>query len=225
MLPVDGLAKDPPSAEAMLNAVRRSSTSSEDLKMKGLLRQDRADLTRVKEPFVVEMNGPRIAFHFTKGDKQSIVMDLANDGFLLQESSNGEAYAAVPEAKYAQSVRGMDANYEDISLAYLYWPDPEYLGEDRVGERLAYKVRVTNPKKEGPYRYMLVWVDQDFGALLRMRGYNADDQMMKQMEVMDVMKIKEKGKPDTWMVKKLQMVSVDPKTKATQKTYMEFEKP
>lgn len=217
-------AAEPPSADALLQAVRRSSTNAINLVLDGRLRQDRAQ-GRVVEPFQVIMEGPRITFAFEKGRRQRIVLDLAPAGFALHESINGGPFKPVPHADFGKPIRSMDVNYLDISLAYLYWPNPKYMGEDRVNRMLAWKVRVDSPHEGGPYDHMVLWVNQETGALLRIVGYDQAAKPVKQMEVMDVQKIRGEGGEDMWMLKKMKIYAKDTTNdNSARLTYMEFDR-
>ena len=213
-------AKDVPDAETILRGVRHGSSQNEGLTLDGRLRIRETDQ---RHPFRMMIERTQITFLFQSEPRHTIVLNLGGDTLRLRERK-GEAgeLVDVPSENYGLPLWGSGINYLDISLAYLYWPKPKYIKEDVVSERLTWLLQVTNPGKEGPYSKLDVWIDQDTGGLLRMKGYDWQGNFIKKMEVRKVQRVKS-GDKKVWALKKMEVWVIDPKTRRTvSRTYMEL---
>ena len=154
-------------AEELLRAVRHSTAQNEELTLKGQLREGRK-----KHPFRMTIRRTQIAFLFEDKPPHTVVLDLGADRFRLRENHSNGPFTDVAPGDYGKPIRNSGVNYLDISLAYLYWPDPKYIKEDVVSERITHLVEVQNPSATGPYAKLLIWIDRQTGGLMRMQGYN-----------------------------------------------------
>jgi len=212
-------AEEPIDAAAVLRAVRHSTAQNEELTLKGQLREGRK-----KHPFRMTIRRTQIAFLFEDKPPHTVVLDLGADQFRLRENHNNRPFSDVPPAEYGTPIRNTGVNYLDISLAYLYWPNPKYIKEDVVSERITWLVEVQNPDPKGPYAKLLIWIDKQTGGLMRMQGYNKEGKLIKRMQVMEVQRVKRGGKK-YWALEKMQIYTLDPKTgRVRSRTYMELDK-
>jgi hypothetical protein len=159
-----------------------------------------------------------IRFRF-ENPAQIIHLDLNDKGFVLREVVRG-SNAPVPARRYAEKVRATDVTYEDLSLRFLYWPNPVKLEDEVIKHRTCWKVRLTNPGTSGAYGTAIIWVDRGSGGILRMDGYNREGRLIKRYEVISGMKV-----GGGWMLKKMRIESLDPATaRVIGRTYLELEK-
>ena len=213
-------AKEPVDADALLRAVRRSTAQNEELTLKGQLREGRK-----KHPFRMTIRRQQIAFLFEKEPAHSVVLDLGEAKFRLRERHGHQGdFVDVNPANYGTSIRKTDVNYLDISLAYLYWPNPRYIKEDVVSERICWLVQVDNPDPKGPYAKLLIWIDKNTAGLMRMDAFDRAGKLVKRMQVQEVQRVKRGGKK-FWALEKMLIYAIDPRTgRLKSRTYMELEK-
>ncbi|MEN9020078.1 MAG: outer membrane lipoprotein-sorting protein [Verrucomicrobiaceae bacterium] len=206
-------------AEELLRAVRHSTAQNEELTLKGQLREGRK-----KHPFRMTIRRTQIAFLFEDKPPHTVVLDLGADRFRLRENHSNGPFTDVAPGDYGKPIRNSGVNYLDISLAYLYWPDPKYIKEDVVSERITHLVEVQNPSATGPYAKLLIWIDRQTGGLMRMQGYNKAGKLTKRMQVIEVQRVK-RGEKKYWALEKMQIYTLDPKTgRVRSRTYMELDK-
>jgi hypothetical protein len=206
-------------AEELLRAVRHSTAQNEELTLKGQLREGRK-----KHPFRMTIRRTQIAFLFEDKPPHTVVLDLGADRFRLRENHSNGPFTDVAPGDYGKPIRNSGVNYLDISLAYLYWPDPKYIKEDVVSERITHLVEVQNPSATGPYAKLLIWIDRQTGGLMRMQGYNKAGKLTKRMQVIEVQRVK-RGDIKYWALEKMQIYTLDPKTgRVRSRTYMELDK-
>lgn len=206
-------------AEELLRAVRHSTAQNEELTLKGQLREGRK-----KHPFRMTIWRTQIAFLFEDKPPHTVVLDLGADRFRLRENHSNGPFTDVAPGDYGKPIRNSGVNYLDISLAYLYWPDPKYIKEDVVSERITHLVEVQNPSATGPYAKLLIWIDRQTGGLMRMQGYNKAGKLTKRMQVIEVQRVK-RGDKKYWALEKMQIYTLDPKTgRVRSRTYMELDK-
>lgn len=217
-LPV--IAEQEPSAEQMLRWVRINGAVQEG-SMDGKLR--RSDGKKVPFNLTMEKGGMSFAF---ENPKQVVALDLTGEDLAISESINGSAMKSVPMSRFGESIRGTDANFEDIALRFLFWPNPSFEKEpngsktvDRVATRESYKIRANNPYKSGPYGVVFAWVDKETGALMRVQGYDWNGKCIKQFEVISARKVDK-----AWMLKQLRVDRIDPASgKVVSRTWLNFD--
>jgi Outer membrane lipoprotein-sorting protein len=211
--PEDARAEEPePEAEDIQNLVKMSYVR-QDNKFKGKLRND-ANGTEV--PFRLTMLDKTIRFSFD-APAQIINLDINDKAYRLYETVKGSK-ATVPAKKYSEAIRGTDVTYEDLSLRFLYWPNPVRLENETVKHRACWKLRMINPDASGAYSTAFIWVDKKSGALMKMEGYDREGKKIKAYEVVSGMKV-ENG----WMLKELRVETYSASTaKRVGITYMEL---
>lgn len=210
-------AEDPqPTGEEILRLVRLSY-ALQDSKLMGELRDDDTGKT---EPFELTMQQNVIRFRFINPPPEIVHLDLGTAPATLMQVRPGGA-GTVPMDAYGDSVRGMDFNYEDLSMRFLYWPNPKLMGEDRIRTVKCWFVRVTTPDKKGPYGTVDLWVHQESGGVARMDAYNFQGKLVKRFQVISVQK---SGKAT--ILKEMRIESFNPLNGDRKgRTYMKLDKP
>lgn len=111
-------AADPqPSGDEVLQLVRMSQALQDLNKLKGKLRNDD---TGKEHPMELTMSDNVIRFLF-RDPNEIINLDLNQNGTKLSRVLAG-GKMEMPLTLYAETVRGTDINYEDLSMRFLYWP-------------------------------------------------------------------------------------------------------
>jgi hypothetical protein len=222
------LASLPLAVSSLLNAQDAAEPTAEEIQrlvklsyirqkmtLKGQLRNDE---TGAEAPFELSMLENTIRFRFDN-PVQIINLDLNDKGFVLREVVKGKN-APVPKARYAETIRGTDITYEDVSLRFLYWPNPVKLDKETVKHRTCWKLRLDNPDSSGAYGVAFIWVDSGSGSIMRMEGYDRQGKLIKRYEVISGMKV-----GDGWMLKQMRVESFNPENrKRIGRSYLELEK-
>lgn len=178
-----------------------------------------------KIPVALFLMGENIQFQFFNEAKQEWIpfhLRLQKDHYDLLEKKDGKT-VRFPESKLGQSIEGTDLSYEDLAMHFLYWPNGEVIGSEKVKGQDCWKVRLQNPGSGGHYRLVYVWVHKKAGALMQVVGYNGDNpaKALKRFLVNEIMKV-----GDGYTLREMRVSSFDPKTDRTVGlTYVEFEKP
>ena len=206
----------PKSAEEILSVVRQSY-AQQNQKQKGALRDDDSGRT---EPLELTMGNQLMSFLFTNSPVETIRLDLSTSPATLNLVRNGKS-RQVPASQLSNKVRGMDLNYEDLSLGFLYWPHPQLLKEERVSLQKCWLVRVINPGKDGPYYAVDIWVHQASGGAAKMEAYDRSSKVIKRYAVTKIQKVN-----GTNALKELRVETLDPTTgKTLGRTYMKMNTP
>jgi outer membrane lipoprotein-sorting protein len=209
-------AEPQPTAEEILRSVRQSY-AQQNQKLKGELRDDTTGRT---EPMELTMGNQLMNFLFTNPPAESIRLDFNTTPAKLYQTRNGVS-RQVPASQLGSKVRGMDFNYEDLSLGFLYWPHPQLLQETRVTKLKCWVVRVMNPGKEAPYHAVDIYVHQASGGALKMEAYDQRSKIIKRYEVIKMQKVN-----GAQTLKELRIETLDPATGKVQgRTYMKMNPP
>ncbi len=205
-------ADSPPSAQQILSQVRLQQ-SQQQLDLRGQLRSDATVI-----PFRLTQTGPVIRYTFAN-PPEIIQLRLGEKGTRLDlvQLNSTKKFAA---SRFDQRIGGTNVTYGDLALRFLYWPNAEVMGADSLRTRNCWKLRLTAPEKDGPYTTVLLWVDQESGALMRLEGYDAKGQLVKRFEVVSAQKIEGR-----WFLKQMRIEAITPGTdKVLSRTYLEIKK-
>ena len=205
-------AEPTPSAKDILDSVRMIE-SRQQIDLQGQLRQD-----DVKIPFRLVQNGPLIRYTFTDPEETLELRLGENSSRLELESDAGTE--KVGASKLQEKIRGTIATYGDLAFKFLYWPTARVLGEENVRTRKCWKLQLRAPSRESAYSNLLLWVDKQSGALMRIEGYDWDAKLIKRFEVVSAQKIEGR-----WFLKQMRVEQFQPGTNHVEaRAYLEIKR-
>ena len=212
-IPLAGLRADaPPTAREILGRVRLQQ-SEQQLDLQGQLRSEATVI-----PFRITQTGSVIRYTFANSP-EVLQLRLGDNGSrldLVTENST-KKFAA---SRLDDKIGGSSVTYGDLALKFLYWPSAEVLGADTLRTRNCWKLRLSAPAKESSYASVLLWVDKESGAIMRMEGYDAQGQLTKRFEVVSAQKIEGR-----WFLKQMRVEEMQPGTEKVQsRSYLEIKK-
>ena len=205
-------ADGPPPAREILDQVRLQQ-SQQQLDLQGQLRSDATVI-----PFRITQTGPVIRYTFTN-PAEVVQLRLGEDGtrldLVLQNSTKKFSSSRLDER-----IGGTAVTYGDLALKFLYWPDAQVIGAETLRTRNCWKLRLTAPSKDAPYATVLLWVDKESGALMRMEGNDWKGQLKKRFEVVSAQKIEGR-----WFLKQMRIEEMEPgRNKVQLRSYLEIRK-
>lgn len=207
-----GRADPPPSAQEILGQVRLQQ-SQQQLDLAGQLRSSATVV-----PFRITQTGPVIRYTFAN-PPEVVQLRLGENGaqldlVLLNRTKKFSA------SRLDERIGGTAVTYGDLALKFLYWPNAEVLGADTLRSRNCWKLRLTAPAKDAQYATVLLWVDKESGALMRMEGYDGSNRLVKRFEVVSAQKIEGR-----WFLKQMRIEEMVPGTNKVQaRSYLEIKK-
>ena len=205
-------AEPAPSAQEILANVRMRQ-AQQQIDLQGQLREN-----DVVVPFRLVQNGPTVRYIFSNPD-EALQLQLGEKNSRLEEIS-GTGSGKVTPAQFDRRIRGTNLTYEDLALKFIYWPDASVVGEENIRTRNCWKLQLRPPSRDSQYGSVLLWIDKNSGALMRMEGYNAMNQMIRRFEVISAQKI-----DNRWFLKQMRIEEMQPGTKHVQwRTYLEIKK-
>jgi hypothetical protein len=203
----------PPSASEILDRVRLQQ-SQQQLDFQGQLRTDGKII-----PFRITQTGPVIRYNFSN---PSEVLQLR----LGEKSSSLDLVLENSTKKFAASrlddrIGGTAVTYGDLALKFLYWPRAEVQGEEIVRTRNCWQLRLQPPSRDAQYSNVLLWIDKESGAMMRIQAYDWQGRLTKRFEVVSAQKI-----DGRWFLKQMRIEEFEPGTsKVRSRSYLEIQKP
>jgi hypothetical protein len=199
-----------PDATELLANVRLRQ-SQQEIDLHGQLRQEAKVV-----PFHLVQNGPVVRYIFSNPDETLQLRIGANDSRLDEIKRSGSEKIT----QLNEPVRSTAITYEDLALKFLYWPNGRVIGADFIRTRNCWKIQLQAPANDSQYGSILLWVDKDNGALMRMEGYDSAGKMIKRFEVVSAQKIENR-----WYLKQMRVERIDPQSgRVTARTYLEINK-
>jgi hypothetical protein len=204
------LAEPAPSAKEILESVRMKE-SQQRLDLQGQLRQN-----DIVIPFQLIQDGNIVRYIFSNPE-ESLQLELGEKDSELLELSEGGIKKV---AQFDHKVRDTDVTYEDLALKFLYWPNATVIGAENVRTRNCWKLELQAPSKQSQYSRVLLWIDKNSGALMRMEGYDRNGQLAKKFEVVSAQKI-----DNRWFLKQMRIETLQRGTNHVQsRTYLEIKR-
>ena len=198
----------------LIERARLAATLQEN-DLRGEIRHDRG---RKKTQVSLFLRGEDL--QFTTDGEERFHMRLADDQYDLFRVDAGGKTVGFPAEELVEPIAGSDLTYEDLSLRFLYWPQPKLLGTEKVKSHDCWKIRVDNPGAKGNYSAVYLWLHKEFGAFMKVEGFDKAGKKLKRFTVEDVMKVGD----GIYTVKKVKVSSYR-NGRVTGNSYLEFEKP
>jgi hypothetical protein len=201
-----------PSAQEILASVRMLETRQQ-MDLHGQLRDNETVI-----PFRLIQTGPIIRYSFSNPAEELQLRLGENSSRLDVVTDTGTETLAA--SKLDQKIRGTGVTYEDLALKFLYWPNARVLGQENIRTRACWKLQLRAPSRQSQYSNVLLWVDKTSGALMRLEGFDWNDQLSKRFEVVSAQKI-----DNRWFLKQMRIEELEPGTNKVQsRTYLEIKK-
>ena len=202
----------PPSAKEILDQVRLQQ-STQQLDLQGQLRSEATIL-----PFRITQTGPVIRYTFA--NPPEVVQLRLGDNSSRLDLVNENSTKKFAASRLDDNIGGTGITYGDLALKFLYWPDAQVVGADTLRTRSCWKLRLTAPDKDSPYRSILLWVDKESGAIMRMEAYDSKGALTKRFEVVSAQKIEGR-----WFLKQMRVEEMETgSNKVKSRSYLEIKK-
>ena len=208
-----GLAAEPfPPAKELLASVRLQNAQQE-IDLQGQLRENQTVI-----PFHLVQTGPVLRYTFSNPD-EALQLRLEENDSRLEEVTRSGVEKVAP-AQFDKKVRGTAITYEDLALKFLYWSQARVVAEESVRTRSCWKVHLQAPSRQSQYSNVMLWLEKESGALMRMDGYDWNGRLFKRFEVVSAQKIEGR-----WFFKQMRIEELSPGTnKVRSRTYLEIKK-
>jgi len=194
-------------------ATARHATTLNNIEFKGKLKGKHST------PIVLKMLGNDLQIWYDKDNvSKGIRVILAEKQSALYDIT-GDKVSEFPAQHFGASIEGTDFTYEDLSMRFLYWSQSELLGKESVKTQDCYVVRAFNPTKSGNYKYVDLWIHNKAFAVMKMQGYDANNQHIKTLEAADLMNVNDKI-----MMKKMKVKTIQ-NNRTVSNSYLILENP
>ena len=184
-------------AEEILQAARMSPTARPASLRAQIRGEDKPTLLRIG------LKDRVITYEF-KEPEQILLLKLDPGNTRLLEKKNGVSQT-ISGSHLHDEIRNTGVTYQDLSLGFLYWPQPLLQGEETVRTRPSWKIDLQAPASEQIYGVARVWIDKESGAILRIEGYDKKGLLLRRFEIVSAQKI-----DGLWMLKQMRIESFIP---------------
>ena len=181
-------------AKQILLAVR-NSYGDESQTFRGEIRPRRIGFKLI--PLSITLSDQSIRLEFFESNRSNMSVDEVIkfdflDGKCAVTRIRGSISEKITSSKFKERIRSTDLTYEDLAMRFIEWPAPKIMSIEKAKGGKAWKIRCTNPDPGDGYSFVDAWISQRSGALVRMNGYNAKNQLVKSFEVDSVQQHKGK---------------------------------
>ena len=154
-----------------------------------------------KIPFILTISNGVIRYDF-QDNRDAITLRLGDRSSVLEETVGGKTQR-IGTGRFGQAVRDTGISYEDLTLQFLYWPNPKLNDADIIAGRDSWEVEIRPPGQgASQYASVKVWLAKADNALMMMEAYDAEGKMVRKFVVRNFMK-----RDDYWFLKKMDIVN------------------
>lgn len=154
-------------------------------------------------PVIISLKNGVIRYGFSD-PAQTLLLCLGTDRTKLLEQRDGKT-TEIAGPRLHDVIRDTGITYQDLSLRFLYWPDPVLRGEETIRTRPCWKIDIQSPGDEPLYGVARVWIDKESGAILRIEGYDKKGLLLRRFEIVSAQKI-----DGLWMLRQMRIESFNP---------------
>lgn len=135
------------------------------------------------------------------------------DGRLEFRYAAGDPPLDQPAPPMDRRIQSTDLSWTDLTLAFLWWPGGQVVGEDSIRGRACRIIEVPAPPGAAttadaanpPYAKVRIWVDAELFLLLQAEAFDAKNVRVRRLWVRSIKKQNER-----WMIKDLEVQAYPP---------------
>ena len=146
-----------------------------------------------------------------------VVLDPAGASVARRGGPN-EAWKPVTGVALKEKLLNTDVAYEDIGLSFIFWDQIRGIGTDSIKTLPAWCFEAVPPAATPSlYTKVRYWISSEYYAFLRVDGYDAQDRIIKRVEVNGVQQIGE-----AYVIKEMEIETMVPGTEiSASRTYID----
>ena len=183
-----------------------------DFKLEGFMRTAKS-----LHPITMRTRERQIVFEFKEKPLQIRVAMTPGGSIIERRASSKEEWKMISGRERLEKILDSDVAYEDLGLDFLRWSKVKPLGLDSIITLTAWAYESTPPSLSN-YAKTRYWISADYLAVLRVDAYDAQNQVIKRVEVNGVMKVGE-----AYTIKEMQISSMIPgRDLSRTRTYIEI---
>lgn len=208
--PVPMWSTELPAADELLQRVIRSmptSTMQIQATIKAKQANGRLDRTIYAEVLMSTKAGLYSSMYTLSdalgGDLEQLQISREPERLPVYRYRKGDPLVDAPVPNLFERVQGTDLTWIDVSLAYLWWPDGETVGTERVRGRFCYIIELPPPQPARDTMSKIhIWVDPKINMLLKAEAYNYEDEPIRRMTIESFKKV-----DGIWFIKDIDIYS------------------
>ncbi|MDR1146404.1 MAG: outer membrane lipoprotein-sorting protein [Verrucomicrobiales bacterium] len=207
-----------PAPERLQDAMWQSGRL-QDFKLEGFLHITTAKGKDLYHAVTMRTRDRLMVFEFNDRALQIRVIFMPNGSVIQRRQSADRDWELVAGKDRLARILDSDIAYEDLALDFFRWSTVKPVGTDSILTLPAWCYESTPPIVSN-YAKIRFWISSEYLAVLRADAYNADQQVVKRVEVNGVMKIE-----DTYTIKEMMVSTMMPGRDLSQsRTYIELRK-
>jgi hypothetical protein len=170
-------------------------------------------------PIIMRTQGREMIYEFQDAPLQIRVMIGSETSIIETRASATEAWQPVPVEKKGKTILDTDICYEDLGLEFMRWPNVKPLGTDSIKTLPAWAFEAV-PTSGSHYAKAQYWISSEYAAFLRVDAFNANNEVIKRVEINGVQKI-----GAAYVLKEMQISNMIPGRELSKsRTYIEIRK-
>ena len=125
--------------------------------------------------------------------------------------ARGDPAEEAPLEDLNRSIAGLDLDWADLSLSFLWWNGARVIGSERVRGRFCHIVDLKAPEGQvSRYAGVRLWIDPETSLLMQADAYDARNRPVRRLQVKSLRKI-----DDIWMVQNLDIFTQPSRDRVT----------
>ena len=135
------------------------------------------------------------------GNLARLTVERAAGGAIAYQAFQGPQLAPAVLTQLDSPLAGLDINWLDLSLSYLWWPNGRTIGTEHVKGRQCYVVDLPVPRDVSALcSTVRLWIEAKVHVLLQAEAFDARQQRLRMLRIKSFKKVK-----DLWMIEDLEV--------------------
>ncbi|MEM9446001.1 MAG: outer membrane lipoprotein-sorting protein [Verrucomicrobiota bacterium] len=181
----------------------------QDFKMEGVLKvlnKDKVGKSKsVRHPVILRVKDRTMVYEFQENPLHIRVDFTSTGSNVMTRKKKEDPWKILLGTERTKQILNTDASFEDLGIDFIRWENARGLGYTKhlnLFDSWAYEASPSIPSQYAKAQY---WISSEFFAVLRVFAFNSKGQMIKKVEVQDVMQV-----GDAFLPKEIKIASVIP---------------
>ncbi|PTY04125.1 outer membrane lipoprotein-sorting protein [Verrucomicrobia bacterium LW23] len=141
-------------------------------------------------PIILRTKGYEMIYEFQKEPLHIRVVISPEKSVVQKRASAQDKWEDLTGKARLDQILDTDITYEDLGLEFIRWDVVETLGTDSIKTLKSWAFEAKpNPNSPSRFSKARYWISSDYGAFLRVDGYNEKNEVIKRVEVNGVTRV------------------------------------
>jgi len=149
------------------------------------------------------------------GSREQLIVEREPDRSPHYRYRRGDPLRDADVPNLYNRVKETDLTWLDLGFSYLWWPEGETTGTERIRGRFCYMVELPAPYDDaGDFAYVKLWIDPKINMLLQAEAYDVIGDRVRRMSIESFKKI-----DGVWFIKDIDIYTYPERSRTSMRVH------